>query len=172
MEFFLLSTTAVVLLSIFTGISRHVVFLSLNVFFLWGLLLGSQGAASTIVFCLLGYVLIWVILRSPRVGFWVALIVYIGLFAYMRRYDFLTWVLPGQVLTRALSTIGLSFLFFKVVHVVIEARSGTLGTLQVPIFLNYCLNFTTFTMGPIQRYQDFYGQWSAADKAETLAACS
>jgi D-alanyl-lipoteichoic acid acyltransferase DltB (MBOAT superfamily) len=83
----------------------------------------------------------------------------------MRRYDFLAWVVPDQMLTQALSTIGLSFLFFKVVHVMIEARSGTLGALQLPTFLNYCLNFTTFTMGPIQRYQDFYGQWSGANEA-------
>ena len=97
-----------------------------------------------------------------------ALCVYVGLFVYMRRYDFLTWVVPGQLLTQALSTIGLSFLFFKVVHVMIEARSGTLGSLQFPTFLNYCLNFTTFVMGPIQRYQDFHSQWNEIKEAIPL----
>jgi D-alanyl-lipoteichoic acid acyltransferase DltB (MBOAT superfamily) len=87
----------------------------------------------------------------------------------MRRYDFLAWVVPGQFLTQALSTIGLSFLFFKVVHVMIEARSGTLGSFQFPTFLNYCLNFTTFAMGPIQRYQDFYAQWNEIKKAIPLS---
>ena len=77
-------------------------------------------------------------------------------------------LVPGQLLTQALSTIGLSFLFFKVVHVMIEARSGTLGTLQFPTFLNYCLNFTTFVMGPIQRYQDFHSQWNEIKEAIPL----
>jgi D-alanyl-lipoteichoic acid acyltransferase DltB (MBOAT superfamily) len=139
-----------------------------NVFFLWGLLLGPQGAGSTLAFCLLGYSLTRLILRKPRAGFWIALCVYVGLFVYMRHYDFLTWVMPSRMLTQALSTIGLSFLFFKIVHVMIEARSGTLGSLQLSIFLNYCLNFTTFVMGPIQRYQDFHSQWDGVKEAIPL----
>ena len=168
-EFFALSAAAVALLTLLSGISRQIVFLTINVIFLVGVLLGPQGATSTIVFCLLGYVLIRLILNYPRAGFWVSLCVYVGLFVYMRRYDFLTWVVPGQFLTHALSTIGLSFLFFKVVHVMIEARSGTLGSLQLPTFLNYCLNFTTFAMGPIQRYQDFHTQWNDVKKAIPLS---
>jgi alginate O-acetyltransferase complex protein AlgI len=167
-EFFALSVAAVALLTVFSGVPRQIAFLVVNLFFLWGLLLGPQGASSTVVFCLLGYALIRLILRYPRAGFWFALCIYVGLFVYMRRYDFLTWVVPGELLTRALSTIGLSFLFFKVIHVMIEARSGTLGTLQFPTFLNYCLNFTTFVMGPIQRYQDFQGQWNEIKEAIPL----
>jgi D-alanyl-lipoteichoic acid acyltransferase DltB (MBOAT superfamily) len=167
-EFFALSVAAVALLTVFSGIPRQIAFLSVNLFFLWGLLLGPQGASSSIVFCSLGYVLIRLILRYPRAGFWVALCIYIGMFVYMRRYDFLAWVIPDQLLTQALSTIGLSFLFFKVVHVMIEARSGTLGALQFPTFLNYCLNFTTFVMGPIQRYQDFHSQWNGTKAAIPL----
>jgi D-alanyl-lipoteichoic acid acyltransferase DltB (MBOAT superfamily) len=80
------------------------------------------------------------------------------LFIYMRNYDFLRWVLPNKVLAQTLATVGLSFLFFKVIHVMIEARSGTLGKLEFSTYVNYCLNFTTIMMGPIQRYQDFYSQ--------------
>ena len=164
-QFLALSVAAVLLLTVLSGLTRQIVFLTINVLFLSGLLLGPEGAASTVLFCLLGYLLTRLILRYSRVGFWVALTVYVGLFVYMRRYDFLAWVVPGQFLTQALSTIGLSFLFFKVVHVMIEARSGTLGSFQFPTFLNYCLNFTTFAMGPIQRYQDFHAQWNEIKKA-------
>jgi alginate O-acetyltransferase complex protein AlgI len=168
-QFLALSLVAVLLLTVLSGLSRQIVFLTINVLFLWGLLLGPEGAASTVLFCLLGYLLTWLILRYSRAGFWVALSVYVGLFVYMRRYDFLAWVVPSQFLTQALSTIGLSFLFFKVVHVMIEARSGTLGSFQFPTFLNYCLNFTTFAMGPIQRYQDFHAQWNEIKKAIPLS---
>src|SRR6188768_4216323 len=97
-----LSVAAVALLTLLRGISRQIVFLTINVIFLVGVLLGPEGAISTIVFCLVGYVLIRFILNYPRVGFWVSLCVYVGLFAYMRRYDFLTWVVPSQLLTHAL----------------------------------------------------------------------
>jgi D-alanyl-lipoteichoic acid acyltransferase DltB (MBOAT superfamily) len=83
----------------------------------------------------------------------------------MRSYDFLKWMLPESLLTQVLSTIGLSFLFFKIVHIMIEARSGTLGQLHFLTYLGYCLNFVTFMMGPIQRYQDFYRQWHGIEQA-------
>jgi D-alanyl-lipoteichoic acid acyltransferase DltB (MBOAT superfamily) len=168
LEFFALSVAAIAVLASLNGITRQLAFLVVNVFFLWGLVLGPQGASSTIVFCLLGYALVRFIVRYPRAGFWIGLFVSVGLFVYMRRYDFLTFVVPGHMLTQALSTIGLSFLFFKVVHVMVEARSGTLGALQFSTFLNYCLNFTTFVMGPIQRYQDFRGQWYGVNEAIPL----
>ena len=82
-EFCALSVVAVALLTVFSGIPRQIAFLSVNVFFLWVILLGPQGASSIIVFCVLGYVLIQLILRYPRAGFWVALCVYVGLFVYM-----------------------------------------------------------------------------------------
>lgn len=164
-EFFTLCVGAAVLSAALRGAVRQIAFLSVNLFFLWKLLLGPHGTLSTIAFCALGYVLTRLILWRPRFSFLGALSVYGLLFFYMRRYDFLTWVVPESMLTQALSTVGLSFLFFKVVHVMIEAHSGTLGPLQASTYLNYCLNFTTFMMGPLQRYQDFYGQWHGTKEA-------
>jgi alginate O-acetyltransferase complex protein AlgI len=46
--------------------------------------------------------------------------------------------------------------------VVLDHAAGTLGELRPGIYVNYCLNFTTFLMGPIQRYQDFRDQWTGA----------
>jgi D-alanyl-lipoteichoic acid acyltransferase DltB (MBOAT superfamily) len=86
----------------------------------------------------------------------------------MRDYEFLHWALPESMLTNILSTVGLSFLFFKIVHVMIEARSGTLCSLEFLTYLNYCLNFTTFMMGPIMRYQDYYAQWHGQKQAIPL----
>jgi alginate O-acetyltransferase complex protein AlgI len=167
-EFLALSLTAIILVGILSGVVRHIAFLIVNIIFVWGLLLGPYAALTTIAFCILGYILTRLIQWRPCWGFRFSLIVYVLLFIYMRNYDFLRWLLPKGALIYTLSTVGLSFLFFKVVHVMIEAQSGTLGTLHFPVYLNYCLNFTTFMIGPIQRYQDFRDQWHGRNQAMSL----
>lgn len=163
-----LSVTAVILLAILKGVARQFAFLVLNVLFIWGLLLGLNGAISITVFCLLGYSLAQLVLWKPRWSFPVGLTCFVILFIYMRDYEFLHWALPESILINILSTVGLSFLFFKIVHVMIESHSGTLGSLEFLTYMNYCLNFTTFMMGPIQRYQDFYAQWHGQKQAIPL----
>jgi D-alanyl-lipoteichoic acid acyltransferase DltB (MBOAT superfamily) len=66
------------------------------------------------------------------------------------------WIVP------ALRTAGLSFLFFKVVHVAIDYGGGTIERLPLAEYLIYCFNFTAYLAGPIQRFQDFDEQWSGA----------
>jgi D-alanyl-lipoteichoic acid acyltransferase DltB (MBOAT superfamily) len=154
-----LALVTAILLAVLGGTARQLVFLAANLIFICGLLLGPRGALSTIAFALVGYVLIQQILVYPKRGFVLCVLAYVLLFVYMRDYDFLSWVLPDAARTNLLATVGLSFLFFKIVHVMIDARSGTLGNLTFMNYLNYSLNFTTFMMGPIQRYQDFDAQW-------------
>lgn len=166
-QFLILSFAAAVLLAVLSGGMRQAAFLAANIVFAW-FLLGPTGTLSTIAFCLLGFLLTQLTTWRPRWGFVGGLGVYVLLFIYMRNYNFLQWVLPHKFLTRTLATVGLSFLFFKVVHVMIEARSGTLGRLEFPTYLNYCLNFNTFMMGPIQRYQDFYRQFRGDERAIPL----
>ena len=121
--------------------------------------MGPLGTASTLLFCLLGYAMTVAHLQWPRLPLAVSLAVFVALFAYMRNYEMLQWLFPPDLLTSALRTVGLSFLFFKIIHVLVDARSGTLRTLEFPTYMNYCLAFTTFMMGPIQRYQDYWDQW-------------
>jgi D-alanyl-lipoteichoic acid acyltransferase DltB (MBOAT superfamily) len=160
--------SAVVVLAGLGGRARELVFLSLNLLFLSVFLLEPTGVASTLAFCLLGYGLTHLVQQWPGRGMVLALVAYTALFVYMRQYGFLTWLLADRFLTQVLSTIGLSFLFFKVVHVMVDAHAGTIGRLRPVMFLNYCLNFSTFVMGPIQRYQDFDTQWSAAPAVEQM----
>ena len=46
-----------------------------------------------------------------------------------------------------------------------DAASGTLERLRPVTYVLYCLNFTTFLLGPIQRYPDFERQWSGREPA-------
>jgi len=157
-EFFAFAVTSIFLISALGGSTRQAVFLAVNVAFVW-LVVGFQGTLSTLAFCVLGYALIQAHLRWPNLRLYLTLPAGVALFAYMRNYEMLQWFLPDDVLTNALRTIGLSFILFRIIHVLIDARSGTLRELDFFTYLNYCLSFTTFMMGPIQRYQDYHDQW-------------
>jgi alginate O-acetyltransferase complex protein AlgI len=159
-EFIATSLAAVLLLSTLRGSARSLSFLALNVTFLWFVVLGPTGTLSTLAYLLLGYGLVRAAQSKPKFGLQIAIPIYATIFIYMRRYEFLDFILPESLLTQVLATVGLSFLLFKVLHVLIEARSGTLGPIDFPTFVNYCLNFTTFMMGPIQRFQDYRAQWT------------
>ena len=163
-----ISIAAILCLGILEGRARQFAFLALNCWFVFSLFAGTTGAISSIAFVLLGFVLVSLIRRSPDAGLPLAVVVFTAVFVYMRDYDFLRWILPPDLMTNAFATIGLSFLLFKILHLMIDARSDTLGRFDLATYLNYCLNFTTFMMGPIQRYQDFREQWDGEKEAIPL----
>ena len=167
-SFLAIALAAIVLLSSLRGGWRQIAFLGLNLVFVWGFLLGRAGALSTLLFALLGYALVKLSLARGRRALVIGVTVLVVLFVYMRGYSFLDWVLPTSFAVRVLSTIGLSFLFFKIVHVMVDAYAGTLGRFDLLTYLNYCLNFATFMMGPIQRYQDYREQWDGEKLAIPL----
>jgi alginate O-acetyltransferase complex protein AlgI len=85
--------------------------------------------------------------------FWLLLAVMIGVFFWLKQYSFL----PTSIFIAApYVTIGLSYMFFRVIHLIIDAHSDNLPSTVEPIgYLNYVVNFTSLVSGPIQRYQDF-----------------
>jgi membrane protein involved in D-alanine export len=160
-----LSLLAVLVLPLLRGSARQVAFITINLAFLAGVLLGPASTLATVAFALLGYGLVKVAAAQRRNRMALALVFYVALFVYLQRYDFLHWVIPDEALPRFLATVGLSFLFFKVVHVIVDAYSRSLGPLDFTTYLNYCLNFATFAMGPIQRFQDYRAQWEGQQPA-------
>lgn len=167
-KFLLFAVVAVVLLALLRGNLRQLAFLSLNAAFIWVLVLPPAGFASTLAFCLLGYGLLRLHLRFGALRLTHTLPAFVALFLYMRNYEILHWVLPESLLTGVLSTIGLSFLLFKIIHVLVDAKGGAIRNVDFLTYLNYCLNFTTFVMGPIQRYQDYHEQWNGTRQAIDL----
>jgi Predicted membrane protein involved in D-alanine export len=55
-----------------------------------------------------------------------------------------------------ISTIGLSYLFFKLIHFLVDSYRGLLPDLKLVTFLNYLFFFPTYLSGPIDRYQNFH----------------
>lgn len=164
-EFVGLAVVAVLLLTTLAGLPRQLVFLALNLSFLGAILLPPVGVVSTLLFTLAGYGVVHAARRHGRAGLVGGITLFVLAFVYMRRYDFLEWVLPDSLLTGVLATAGLSFVFFKILHVAVDAHSGTLGRIDLLSYVNYCLNFTTFAMGPIQRFQDYREQWTGQEPA-------
>lgn len=52
--------------------------------------------------------------------------------------------------------LALSYLFWRVIHVSVDAYQGKLRRVSLPLFLLYLFYFPTMKGGPIQRYQDFF----------------
>jgi D-alanyl-lipoteichoic acid acyltransferase DltB (MBOAT superfamily) len=82
-------------------------------------------------------------------------------YVWLKKYTFL----PEKIFLHSpYFTLGLSYIFFRVLHLLIEAKDRP-GQRQVGVvaYLLYNLNFTTFISGPIQRYDDFAEGQFAAD---------
>ncbi len=81
-------------------------------------------------------------------------------FVWLKKYTFF----PQPLFFRfSYVTLGLSYIFFRVLHLMIDAKDGAVPRkISVVSYLNYTLNFTTLVSGPIQRYQDFAAMELAA----------
>ena len=86
----------------------------------------------------------------------------IVLFCWIKQYIFM----PGTgLLAFSYTTIGMSYVLFRLLHLVIDAASDDVVRGIGPIgYLNYLLNFTCLVSGPIQRWQDFAAQQQAAER--------
>lgn len=125
--------------------------------------LGFDGLLVAIAFCLTGYAAALLARWNGRAGAY-AIAVLTALFVYLQRYVFLGALLPDTWLARLPAVAGLSFLFFKMVHVAVDYGSGSIRALSLHRYLMYCFNFTAFLMGPIQRFQRFEAQWEGRDE--------
>jgi alginate O-acetyltransferase complex protein AlgI len=106
-------------------------------------------------FLLIGYIGARVMQSQPKLPLFVPLLMLIiAMFFWLKRYTFV----PSElVLHYPYVTLGVSYVFFRVLHLIIDARSPGLPHRISPlVYLNYVLNFTALVSGPIQRYQDYY----------------
>jgi D-alanyl-lipoteichoic acid acyltransferase DltB (MBOAT superfamily) len=159
-SFVVLATSAILLLPVVSGWPRTTFFLALNLVFVWTYW-GVKGMPVGLAFCLAGFACARLVRgRGGRMLF-AGLAVLTVAFIYLRGYTFGgASAPPGHPTAGVIAIAGLSFLFFKMVHVVVDSASGSIEGLTLWRYLNYCLNFTTVLMGPIQRYQDFSSQWT------------
>jgi D-alanyl-lipoteichoic acid acyltransferase DltB (MBOAT superfamily) len=104
-------------------------------------------------FLLLGYLGIMLLERGwSRATVWCILAVILA-YVWLKKYTFIP---AGTFLHVPYFTLGLSYIFFRVLHLLIESGDqGEKEHLPLGAYLLYTLNFTTLVSGPIQRYDDF-----------------
>jgi alginate O-acetyltransferase complex protein AlgI len=136
---------------------RQAVMLVANFAFLASFSLDPRVWLPYAGFMAFGYVAVLLMQRgsaSTRRLFRLLCILAVGVFAWLKRYT----ILPAEsFLPFPYVVIGLSYVFFRVLHLIIDARSGMLPGPVGPVsYLNFTLNFTSLVSGPIQRYQDYH----------------
>ena len=102
----------------------------------------------------LGYGAMAAMVRWKSRPVFVALIIALVIaFCWLKRYAFLP---AGSFLPFVYFTIGMSYVFFRVLHLVIDAYGESLPERIGPIeYVAYTLSFTSLVSGPIQLYGDY-----------------
>jgi len=83
----------------------------------------------------------------------------VAAFLVLRRYSFLQSLLPAKLLGHPLELVGLSYMLFRFLHLLVDVRQGQIGAVSLTSYLSYQLSFLTLVAGPIQRYRDFRASW-------------
>ena len=133
---------------------RQAILLLANVAFLATISLNWKAYVPLAFFLVLGYASIRLMQRRKSNAAFVPLVVGVVLiFIYLKQYKFLP---ASSFLPFFYVTVGLSYIFFRVVHLIVGARDGAFpDRVGVISYFNYTLNFTTLIAGPIQLYPDF-----------------
>jgi D-alanyl-lipoteichoic acid acyltransferase DltB (MBOAT superfamily) len=104
-------------------------------------------------FLLLGYAGLILIQRRLHKITVLSILAVILVYIWLKKYT----LLPEAVFLHSFYfTVGLSYIFFRVLHLIIEAGdSRESQRIGLGAYLLYTLNFTTLVSGPIQRYDAF-----------------
>jgi alginate O-acetyltransferase complex protein AlgI len=138
---------------------RQVVLLAANIIFFASQMQSIVSCVPFLLFLVFGFVLMRLAQKTAgdnnRLLFVTSLVALVLVFAWLKKYGFF----PSQAfLSFPYATIGLSYVFFRVLHLVIDARGGTLPSITPLGYANYTLNFTALISGPIQLYPDYKDQ--------------
>jgi D-alanyl-lipoteichoic acid acyltransferase DltB (MBOAT superfamily) len=153
---------------------RSLVLLGANLIFIGSYLDHALQVAPFAVFLVMSYLLIEIVRRSQSTRvMWAGLALTVAAFVVLKKYSFLP---ESLTLPYAYMIIGLSYVLFRVLHLMVDARQGELARPIAPLhFLNYTCNFLSFIAGPIQRYQDYLrqqGERLALDDERVFRACA
>jgi alginate O-acetyltransferase complex protein AlgI len=172
---------------------RQLLWASGNLLVLWLVLPNAASAVALAIFLGSGYVMA-LVLRRWSSGWLLAsyLTLLVAAFVVLKQYAVLDWVLPSAiaqssttvlgiairdgVLQHLLRILGLSYMFFRQIHVLVDAAQGQIERISPWSYFNYQCNLFTILAGPIQRFEDFEEQWRAlepvlADGHELLTNC-
>lgn len=132
---------------------RRAVLLLANFCFLATFFQGVEAYLPFALFLILSYAGLRLIHWKPQQLFLPVLVVTILAFIWLKKYAF---VPSSLFLHTVYVTVGLSYILFRVLHLMIDTRSGKLPqAIGFVSFFNYTANFLTLVSGPIQLYQAY-----------------
>ncbi len=129
-----------------------------------------------LVFLLSGYGYALLLRKRPsRALLTLYLVILVGAFAILKRYEFLKFAVPERIFELRLEIVGLSYILFRQIHFLVDMMQGQIERPSLWAYLNYQLNPFTLLAGPIQRFQDFHAYWAVPaplllDRHEILKA--
>ena len=132
---------------------RSVVLLVASIVFLGMLAHGLVVFLPLASFLLLGYAGLLLLEQGVHKSRPWSLLILVVAYTWLKKYTFLP---QGIFLTSPYFTLGLSYIFFRVLHLLIDSGDGKEKRhIGLGAYLLYTLNFTTLISGPIQRYDEF-----------------
>jgi D-alanyl-lipoteichoic acid acyltransferase DltB (MBOAT superfamily) len=153
--FLAFATVAAIAHGLFASVRwRLAVLFVVNIAFLLSFSHDPRELAPYLAFLLVGYGLIRLIGRGiGGVGLAGCVAVILLFYAWLKQYGFF----PHDLfLSFNYATVGLSYVFFRVLSLAVAAHDepemARVGPVQ---YINYTLNFTSLTSGPIQEYDEY-----------------
>jgi len=158
-EFAAFSIAVVVVLNLLRGMAaRLAAILVVNLVFIASFVSAPEQAIPLAGFVAAGYAAVRVAPRVGARGLWPLIAAVVALFIWLKQYT-IAGFLPSFDSFPYL-TVGLSYILFRVLHLIVDANQGALRPPGPLAYLAYLLFFLTFVSGPIQRYEDFARQAS------------
>jgi alginate O-acetyltransferase complex protein AlgI len=139
-----------------SGVPRRAGIFGLNAVFLLSMVTAPLQLMPLAGFVLLGYGAILVAGRarsSLSLGILVTSLV--AIFIWLKRYPIVSAV---PTFNFAFTVVGLSYILFRILHILIDVAQGSLRRPSFIAYLNYIFFFLSLLSGPIQRYEDFAPQ--------------
>src|SRR5262249_21312374 len=131
-----------------------------NAAFLYMLIPNDASWIVLGLFLLSGYAVAQLLCKWPsRLLLSAYIIALVAAFSVIRRYDLVTAELPESLTSHVVGIVGLSYMLFRQIALVVDASQGQIERMSLWTYANYQLNLFTLLSGPIQRYQDFHDQW-------------
>jgi alginate O-acetyltransferase complex protein AlgI len=111
-------------------------------------------------FVVAGYVALRIVERRPERALPIAIAALLLLFVWIKKYAF---VPSGVWLPLPYVTVGVSYILFRMLHLVIEAGGDrSFARMSFGAYLTYLIAFNTLVAGPIQNYDEYRQQQLAA----------
>jgi alginate O-acetyltransferase complex protein AlgI len=156
LQFFTFAFAAVLIFNLSRAVAwRQSVLLASSIGFLGFFSRRPAAFVPLAAFLLFGFLSLRLMQAGATRLFVPVLIIGIVSFVWLKKYAFV----PSSLFLRApYVTLGLSYIFFRILHLIIDARArhSTLPRdISLVSYLNYTLNFTSLVAGPIQRYNQF-----------------